>query len=293
MAEQNSADVGFEKQIWDAACVLRGNLDAPEYKQVVLGLILLKYISARVRVCRTGSARIHGGRMDIWRESYLREAQNGRIFLQLLQGARFHGDARAALDPSQKAPAIPDRQPESAWRRVCKSDEKPSDRCTVSGSLKRYQLYTHGGRIRLKDVKSGIVLAESMSEHVKAELVVKTIRKALRRWDIPTGCIFHSDRGSQYTSESVMRLLAKEGVRQSFSRVGTPGDNSWSESFFSNLKKETVHWTHFQTRDEARQKIFAYIEGFYNTRRVQKRLGYLSPMQWLIRWNQGRQTCVA
>ena len=47
MAEQNSADIGFEKQIWDAACILRGNLDASEYKQVVLGLIFLKYISDR------------------------------------------------------------------------------------------------------------------------------------------------------------------------------------------------------------------------------------------------------
>ena len=47
MAEQNSATIGFEKQIWDAACVLRGNLDASEYKQVVLGLIFLKYISDR------------------------------------------------------------------------------------------------------------------------------------------------------------------------------------------------------------------------------------------------------
>ena len=90
-----------------------------------------------------------------------------------------------------------------------------------------------------------------------------------------------------------MNLLTKEGLRQSFSRVGTPGDNSWSESFFANLKKETVHWTHFQTRAEARQKIFAYIEGFYNTRRIQKRLDYLSPLQWLKRWNLGLQTRVA
>ncbi len=146
---------------------------------------------------------------------------------------------------------------------------------------------------QIKDVKSGIVLAESMSEHMKAELVVKTIRKALQRWDIPTGCIFHSDRGSQYTSESVMNLLTNEGLRQSFSRVGMPGDNSWSESFFANLKKEAVHWTHFRTRDDAKQKLFAYIEGFYNTRRVQKRLGYLSPMQWLMCWNQGIQESVA
>ena len=47
MAEKNTADIGFEKQIWDAACVLRGNMDASEYKNVVLGLIFLKYISDR------------------------------------------------------------------------------------------------------------------------------------------------------------------------------------------------------------------------------------------------------
>lgn len=47
MAEKNTASIGFEKQIWDAACVLRGNMDASEYKNVVLGLIFLKYISDR------------------------------------------------------------------------------------------------------------------------------------------------------------------------------------------------------------------------------------------------------
>jgi type I restriction-modification system DNA methylase subunit len=47
MADKNTADIGFEKQIWNAACVLMGNLDASEYKSVVLGLIFLKYISNR------------------------------------------------------------------------------------------------------------------------------------------------------------------------------------------------------------------------------------------------------
>ena len=45
MANKNTADIGFEKEIWDAACVLRGNMDASEYKSVILGLIFLKYIS--------------------------------------------------------------------------------------------------------------------------------------------------------------------------------------------------------------------------------------------------------
>ena len=50
MADKNTADIGFEKRIWDAACVLRGNMDAAEYKNVVLGLIFLKYISDRFDV---------------------------------------------------------------------------------------------------------------------------------------------------------------------------------------------------------------------------------------------------
>ena len=51
MATKNTADIGFEKEIWDAACVLRGNMDASEYKNVILGLIFLKYISDSFDKC--------------------------------------------------------------------------------------------------------------------------------------------------------------------------------------------------------------------------------------------------
>ena len=146
---------------------------------------------------------------------------------------------------------------------------------------------------QVRDVASGMILAAGMSDHMKAELVLDTIRKVVLSWDIPEGCIFHSDRGSQYASEKVMKYLGKRRIRQSFSRVGTPGDNSWSESFFSVLKKESVHWVHFHTREEARQAMFGYIEGFYNTKRVQKRLGYLSPSQWLKEWYHRNSVGVA
>lgn len=139
---------------------------------------------------------------------------------------------------------------------------------------------------QVKDVASGLILAQSMSARMKAELVTDTIRKVICRWDLPSGCIFHSDRGSQYTSTATQELLKKHGIHQSFSRVGKPGDNAWSESFFANLKKEAVHWVHFRTREEACSAMFAYIEGYYNTKRIQKRLGYLSPMQWLEQWNR-------
>jgi len=134
---------------------------------------------------------------------------------------------------------------------------------------------------QVRDVVSGIVLAHKMADHMKAELVAETIKLAVGRHRLPEDCIFHSDRGSQYTSDMVKTLLNSIKIRQSFSRVGKPGDNAWSESFFANLKKEAVHWRTFSTRLEARDAIFAYIEGFYNSRRIQKRLGYMSPAGWL------------
>jgi putative transposase len=137
---------------------------------------------------------------------------------------------------------------------------------------------------QIRDVASGVVLAESVRGNMKAELVMDTIVKAVRRWKIPGGSIFHSDRGSQYTSEEVKRLLVSSGFRQSFSRVGRPGDNAWSESFFANMKKEAVHWEDFSTLEDVKQAMFGYIEGFYNTRRQQERLGYLSPLDWLRQW---------
>jgi putative transposase len=136
----------------------------------------------------------------------------------------------------------------------------------------------------VKDVASGTILSTSMSDRMEAEFVLDAIRKALKSWKLPSETIFHSDRGSRYTSSLVTGYLSRNGIRQSFSGVGKPGDNSWSESFFSVLKKEAVHWVHFRTRGEAFEAMFVYIQGFYNTRRAQERLDYLSPLQWLEDW---------
>ena len=94
------------------------------------------------------------------------------------------------------------------------------------------------------------------------------------------GTIFHSDRGSQYTSKEFMETLKLYGIKQSFSRVGMPGDNAWAESFFATLKKECIHFNYFATRAELCQTVFAWINGFYNTRRIQTRLGYVSPKEY-------------
>ena len=146
---------------------------------------------------------------------------------------------------------------------------------------------------QIRDVFTNTVLASCQAENMKKELVLQTLQAAQDRWHLPADVIFHSDRGSQYTAEDVMKKVSEYGWKQSFSYVGRPGDNAWSESFFSVLKKESVHWVHFHTREEARQAMFGYIEGFYNTKRVQKRLGYLSPSQWLKEWYRKNAVGVA
>jgi len=146
---------------------------------------------------------------------------------------------------------------------------------------------------QVRDVLTNTVLAEHQTETMKAELVAQTIKMAKERWSLPEGVIFHSDRGSQYTATDVMDQIASYGWQQSFSRVGMPGDNSWSESFFAILKKEIVHWHFYPTREKARQTIFEYIEVFYNRQRAQKRLGYLSPIQFLKQWQQSQLQTVA
>ncbi len=146
---------------------------------------------------------------------------------------------------------------------------------------------------QVQDVKTNIVLGCRQSSTMNADLVMETIKAAKRKWNLPEGIIFHNDRGSQYTAKRVMKQISRYGWRQSFSRVGKPGDNAWSESFFANLKKENIHGRSFKTREDARQSNFEYIELFYNRRRAQKRLGYLSPIDYLNSWQISRMSVVA
>lgn len=136
---------------------------------------------------------------------------------------------------------------------------------------------------QIRDVHTNLVLGIHQQDRMTKDIVEKTIQKVQQRWDIPKGSIFHSDRGSQYTASTTVQMLQSNGWLPSYSRVGKPGDNAWSESFFANLKKEIVHWNFFPTRNHARQMIFEYVEVYYNRVRAQQRLGYVSPIEFLER----------
>lgn len=129
------------------------------------------------------------------------------------------------------------------------------------------------------DLYNNEILSYEFGEKMEEELVLKSLSKLpLKQL---RGSIIHTDRGSQYTSKSYRKKLSEDGIIESYSRRGNPYDNASIESFHSVLKKELIYVLGEKSFRELKQYLFEYIEGFYNTRRIQKKLGYLSPREYL------------
>ena len=131
------------------------------------------------------------------------------------------------------------------------------------------------------DCATKMVVGWSMAEHMRTTLVTSALGMARGRIDIQDGCIFHSDRGTQYLSAEYREYIRQAGMRSSVGRTGVCWDNAMAESFFAALKNELVHRTAFPTRDHAHRAIADYIEVFYNRRRIHSGLGYRTPAEVL------------
>jgi putative transposase len=129
------------------------------------------------------------------------------------------------------------------------------------------------------DLATRKVVGWAMREHMRTELASAALLMAVQRQRPPEGLVLHSDRGSQYAAGAHRELLEMAGMHQSMSRKGCCHDNAPTESFFHTLKVELVHRGRFATREEARRELFAYVEGYYNRRRLHSALGYLTPEQ--------------
>ncbi|MEH1127322.1 IS3 family transposase [Micromonospora sp. CPCC 206061] len=121
------------------------------------------------------------------------------------------------------------------------------------------------------------VVGHAMAEHMRAELVADAVDLAHRRGLVEPGAVFHSDRGSQYTSAEFRATLNRLRIRPSMGRVGSCYDNAVAESFFATMKAEigTRVWA---TREQARRDVFAYLT-YYNHDRLHSTLQHRIPYE--------------
>ena len=129
------------------------------------------------------------------------------------------------------------------------------------------------------DLATRMVVGFSLSEKMTADIVVSALECARARGYVAKGAIFHSDRGSQYTSRLLAGWADQNEVRLSVGRTGSCHDNAVAESFFANLKNEMYHRQKFSARVEARRALVNYIETYYNRRRPHSTIDYQIPAQ--------------
>lgn len=130
------------------------------------------------------------------------------------------------------------------------------------------------------DLYSRKVVGWSMDDTMKTSLVNDALSMAIKHRKPKAGLIWHTDRGSQYASYAHKDLLEQYGIVQSMSRKGNCWDNAVAESFFHTLKTELVYHEVYETKAQANQSIFEYIEVYYNRQRSHSANNNLSPVEF-------------
>ena len=133
------------------------------------------------------------------------------------------------------------------------------------------------------------IVGWAMGDNYKTPLITAAVKMAARNVDIPDDAVFHSDRGSNYTSAEFARELAALGIRQSVGRTGICYDNALAESVNGTLKVELVHRTAYPTRKRAREDIARWIELRYNKTRLHSGLGYRTPQEVMDEFLNGQE----
>jgi putative transposase len=128
------------------------------------------------------------------------------------------------------------------------------------------------------DAFSRRVVGWALNRSLRSTVAVDALQQAIdERHPLP-GLVHHSDRGVQYASEDYINLLRKRGATCSMSRVGNPYDNARCESFLKTLKQEEIYCREYRDMEDLRVHSSAFIEEYYNRRRLHSALGYVSPV---------------
>jgi len=174
-----------------------------------------------------------------------------------------------------------------AWRKTTVPGEQPVESPDLIA--RDFDADTPGTRLvgditylaTVIDLATRMVIGWQIADHMRTSLVIDALDAAARAGHVADEAVFHSDRGTQYTSDAFTTWCTARGITTSLGRTGVCWDNAAAESFFASLKNECYHQTTFTTRAAARLAVADYIEVFYNRQRIHSTLEYKTPAEAL------------
>ena len=141
------------------------------------------------------------------------------------------------------------------------------------------EFHLYGQKLYLSvmlDLYSRDIVSYTISERPVLKMVTSMLEKAFQSIPDGTDLILHSDQGWHYQHKRYREMLSAKGIRQSMSRKGNCLDNAVIENFFGLLKSELLYLQRFESMEQFRSELVAYLE-YYNNRRIKLKLGGIPP----------------